>query len=123
MPGTGGPLPTALPREVTTPGAGRPQRLPEAAQRLDQARAAERAVEASRRSWWPGTPTTCAPPLACPIPALAGLLVTAPDRSCHASLQSFHANWLWWHASALAYNAARWIRTLALPAGKTSHGP
>jgi len=35
---------------------------------------------------------------------------------CHAPLQSFFANWLWWQASALAYNVARWIRALALPA-------
>lgn len=35
---------------------------------------------------------------------------------CHAPLQNFHANWLWWHASALAYNVARWIRRMALPA-------
>ena len=33
----------------------------------------------------------------------------------HAPLQSFHANWLWWLASALAYNVARWVRVLALP--------
>lgn len=33
----------------------------------------------------------------------------------HAPLQSFPANWLWWLASALAYNVARWIRVLALP--------
>jgi hypothetical protein len=33
----------------------------------------------------------------------------------HAPLQSFFANWLWWLASALAYNVARWIRVLALP--------
>ena len=33
----------------------------------------------------------------------------------HAPLQSFPANWLWWQASALAYNVARWVRVLALP--------
>jgi len=33
----------------------------------------------------------------------------------HAPLQSFFANWLWWLASALAYNVARWIRVLAQP--------
>ena len=33
----------------------------------------------------------------------------------HAPLQSFMANWLWWLASALAYNVARWVRILALP--------
>ena len=33
----------------------------------------------------------------------------------HAPLQSFCANWLWWQASALAYNVARWVRVLALP--------
>ncbi|HEY3942200.1 MAG TPA: IS1380 family transposase, partial [Acidimicrobiales bacterium] len=33
----------------------------------------------------------------------------------HAPLQSFMANWLWWLASALAYNVARWVRVLALP--------
>ena len=35
---------------------------------------------------------------------------------CHAPLQNFFGNWLWWHAAALAYNTARWIRVLALPA-------
>jgi len=35
----------------------------------------------------------------------------------HAPLQSFMANWLWWLASALAYNVARWVRVLALPEG------
>lgn len=35
---------------------------------------------------------------------------------CHAPVQSFFGNWLWWHASTLAYNVARWIRHLALPA-------
>jgi hypothetical protein len=34
----------------------------------------------------------------------------------HAPVQNFFGNWLWWHASALAYNIARWIRRLALPA-------
>lgn len=34
---------------------------------------------------------------------------------CHAPVQNFYGNWLWWHASALAYNIARWIRVLALP--------
>lgn len=34
----------------------------------------------------------------------------------HAPLESFPANWLWWQATALAYNTARWLRTLALPA-------
>jgi hypothetical protein len=33
----------------------------------------------------------------------------------HAPLASF-GNWLWWQASALAYNTARWLRALALPA-------
>ncbi len=33
----------------------------------------------------------------------------------HAPVTSFHGNWLWWHASALAYNVARWLRVLALP--------
>lgn len=33
----------------------------------------------------------------------------------HAPCQSFPANWLWWLASALAYNVARWVRVLALP--------
>lgn len=34
---------------------------------------------------------------------------------CHAPLKNFYGNWLWWHAAALAYNVARWIRILALP--------
>lgn len=34
----------------------------------------------------------------------------------HAPLESFFGNWLWWQASALAYNTARWLRALALPA-------
>ncbi len=33
----------------------------------------------------------------------------------HAPLQNFYGNWLWWHAAALAYNTARWVRVLALP--------
>jgi hypothetical protein len=33
----------------------------------------------------------------------------------HAPVQNFNGNWLWWHATALAHNTARWIRTLALP--------
>lgn len=35
---------------------------------------------------------------------------------CHAPLENFFGNWLWWHAAALAYNVARWVRVLALPA-------
>lgn len=35
---------------------------------------------------------------------------------CHAPLENFFGNWVWWHAAALAYNVARWIRVLALPA-------
>ncbi|MDP8929965.1 MAG: transposase [Actinomycetota bacterium] len=34
----------------------------------------------------------------------------------HAPLSAFHGNWLWWHACALAYNTALWLRRLALPA-------
>jgi hypothetical protein len=34
----------------------------------------------------------------------------------HAPVTSFFGNWLWWHAAALAYNVARWLRVLALPA-------
>lgn len=34
---------------------------------------------------------------------------------CHAPLENFFGNWVWWHASALAYNVARWVRVLALP--------
>ena len=30
-------------------------------------------------------------------------------------MQNFFGNWLWWLASALAYNVARWVRVLALP--------
>jgi hypothetical protein len=33
----------------------------------------------------------------------------------HAPLQNFFGNWLWWCASALAYNVARWLRVLSLP--------
>jgi len=33
----------------------------------------------------------------------------------HAPLENFFGNWVWWHAAALAYNTARWLRTLALP--------
>jgi hypothetical protein len=33
----------------------------------------------------------------------------------HAPLENFFGNWLWWHASALAYNVGRWVRVLALP--------
>jgi hypothetical protein len=33
----------------------------------------------------------------------------------HAPLRNFFGNWLWWLASALAYNVARWVRVLALP--------
>jgi hypothetical protein len=33
----------------------------------------------------------------------------------HAPLPNFYANWLWWLASVLAYNVARWVRVLALP--------
>jgi hypothetical protein len=33
----------------------------------------------------------------------------------HAPLENFFGNWLWWQASALAYNTARWLRVLALP--------
>ena len=34
---------------------------------------------------------------------------------CHAPVQNFFGNWLWWQAAALAYNVARWLRILALP--------
>ena len=34
---------------------------------------------------------------------------------CHAPVQNFFGNWLWWHAAALAYNVGRWLRVLALP--------
>lgn len=33
----------------------------------------------------------------------------------HAPVQNFFGNWLWWHASVLAHNVARWVRVLALP--------
>ncbi len=33
----------------------------------------------------------------------------------HAPVQNFFGNWMWWLASALAYNVARWVRVLALP--------
>ena len=33
----------------------------------------------------------------------------------HAPFQNFFANWLWWHACALAHNTARWLEVLALP--------
>lgn len=33
----------------------------------------------------------------------------------HAPVTGFFGNWLWWLAAALAYNAARWLRVLALP--------
>ena len=35
---------------------------------------------------------------------------------CHAPVQNFFGNWLWWQAPALAYNVGRWLRILALPA-------
>jgi hypothetical protein len=34
---------------------------------------------------------------------------------CHAPVANFYGNWVWWHAAALAYNMARWLRVLALP--------
>lgn len=34
----------------------------------------------------------------------------------HAPVTGFFGNWLWWLAAALAYNVARWLRVLALPA-------
>lgn len=34
---------------------------------------------------------------------------------CHAPLENFFGNWVWWHAAALAYNVGRWLRVLALP--------
>lgn len=34
---------------------------------------------------------------------------------CHAPLENFFGNWVWWHAAALAYNVGRWVRVLALP--------
>lgn len=33
----------------------------------------------------------------------------------HAPLENFFGNWVWWHATALAYNVGRWVRVLALP--------
>jgi len=39
---------------------------------------------------------------------------------CHAPVQNFYGNWLWWHAAALAYNVGRWLRVLALPTGFAS---
>jgi hypothetical protein len=38
----------------------------------------------------------------------------------HAPVTGFFGNWLWWQAAALAYNAARWLRVLALP--RSWHG-
>ena len=32
-----------------------------------------------------------------------------------APVQNFFGNWVWWLASVLAYNVARWVRVLALP--------
>jgi hypothetical protein len=41
----------------------------------------------------------------------------------HAPVRNFFGNWLWWLASTLAYNVARWVRVLALPeAFKTCRG-
>jgi hypothetical protein len=34
---------------------------------------------------------------------------------CHAPVANFFGNWAWWHAAALAYNVAPWLRALALP--------
>jgi len=34
---------------------------------------------------------------------------------CHAPVENFFGNWLWWHAAALAYNLGCWLRALALP--------
>jgi len=34
---------------------------------------------------------------------------------CHAPLENFFGNWVWWQAATLAYNVARWVRVLALP--------
>jgi hypothetical protein len=34
---------------------------------------------------------------------------------CHAPVANFFGNWGWWHAAAVAYNVARWLRVLALP--------
>ena len=33
----------------------------------------------------------------------------------HAPVQNFFGNWVWWLASSLAYNVARWLRVMALP--------
>lgn len=33
----------------------------------------------------------------------------------HAPCRNFYANWVWWHASALAHNVARWLETIGLP--------
>ena len=33
----------------------------------------------------------------------------------HAPVKNFFGNWLWWHASALAHNTARWVRYFGLP--------
>ena len=33
----------------------------------------------------------------------------------HAPVKNFFGNWLWWHASVLAHNTARWVRHLGLP--------
>ena len=33
----------------------------------------------------------------------------------HAPVKNFFGNWLWWHASVLAHNTARWVRQLGLP--------
>jgi len=33
----------------------------------------------------------------------------------HAPVRNFFGNWRGWHAAALAYNIARWVRVLALP--------
>ena len=33
----------------------------------------------------------------------------------HAPVQNFFGNWVWWLASALSHNIARWMRVLALP--------
>ena len=34
----------------------------------------------------------------------------------HAPVKGFFGNWLWWCASVLAYNVARWLRILSFPA-------
>jgi hypothetical protein len=33
----------------------------------------------------------------------------------HAPVKGFFGNWVWWLASAVAYNVAHWVRVLALP--------